>query len=116
LSIAFPQSHFTLRLGDNSDTLGSIRTTPMIALELYVNDKKVATAAVEHGVISAIINWIRLRHDGGSWHSGVSIAGLDDTTSEHLKWFRQDLVVGDEIRIKLVETDQIDTPIEREPK
>jgi len=25
-------------------------------------------------------------------------------------------VVGDEVRIKLVETDQIDTPIEREPK
>ena len=116
MSIAFPQSHFTLRVGGNSATLGSIRTTTMIALELYVNDKKVATAAVEHGVISAIINWMRLRHDGGSWHSGVSIAGLDDTTSEHLKWFRQDLVVGDEVRIKLVETDQIDTPIEREPK
>ena len=97
-------------------SLGSIHTTRMIALELYVNDKKVATGAVEHGVMSAIVNWVRLRQDGGSWHSGVSIAGLDDTTSEHLKWFRQDLAVGDEVRIRLVETDQIDTPVEREPK
>jgi hypothetical protein len=86
----------------------------MIAIELYVNDKKVTTAAVEHGVMSAIVNWVRLRQDGDSWHSGVSIAGLDDTTSEHLKWFRQDLAVGDEVRIRLVESDKIDSPIERE--
>jgi hypothetical protein len=88
----------------------------MIALELYVNDKKVATGAVEHGVMSVIVNWVKLRQDGGSWHSSVNIAGLDNTTSEHLKWFGQDLSVGDEIRIRLVETDQIDTPIEREPE
>ena len=88
----------------------------MIALELYVNDKKVATGAVEHGVMSAIVNWVRLRQDGGSWHSGVSIAGLDDTTSEHLKWYRKDLAVGDEVRIRIVETDQIDSPVERAPK
>jgi hypothetical protein len=88
----------------------------MIAFELYLNGKKVATAGVEQGVMSVIANWVRLKQDGDSWQSSVSIAGLDDKTSEHLKWFRQDLVVGDEIRIRLVDSEQIDLPAEREPK
>ena len=88
----------------------------MIALELYVNDRKVSTAAVEHGVMSAIVNWVQLRKDAGQWNAGISLAGLDDETAEHLKWFQQDLAVGDEVRIRLVETDAIDAPVERELK
>ena len=88
----------------------------MIAFELYLNGKKVATAGVEQGVMSVIANWVRLKQDGDSWLSSVSIAGLDDKTSEHLKWSRQDLVVGDEIRIRLVDSEQIDLPTEREPE
>jgi hypothetical protein len=86
----------------------------MIAFELYVNGKKVATAGVEHGVMSVIANWVKLEADDDSWKSGISIGGLDEKTSEHLRWFRQDLAVGDELRIRLVETEQIDLPAERE--
>jgi len=89
----------------------------MIAFELYVNGKKVATAGVEQGVMSVIANWVWLKQDVDDyWRSSVSLAGLDNETSEHLKWFRQDLVVGDEIRIRLVDSKQIDLPAEREPK
>ena len=88
----------------------------MIAIELYVNDRKVSTAAVEHGVMSAIVNWIKLREDDPTWNSGISLAGLNGKTAEHLKWYQQDLRVGDEVRIRLVETDAVDTPVERELK
>jgi hypothetical protein len=88
----------------------------MIAFELHINGKKVATAGVEQGVMSVIANWVRLKQDGDTWQSSVSIAGLDDKTSEHLKWFRQDLVVGDEIQILLVDSERIDIPVEREMK
>jgi hypothetical protein len=88
----------------------------MIALELYINGKKTVIAGVERGVMSAITNWVGLCKDGNSWHSSVSVAGLDDKTSEHLKWFRHDLAIGDEVRIRLVETDKTDLPVEREAK
>lgn len=88
----------------------------MIAFELYINGKKVTTAGVERGVMSVIANWVRSKRDGDLWNSSVSIAGLDDEASEHLRWFRQDLVVGDEVQIRLVESKQIDSPTEREPK
>lgn len=88
----------------------------MIAFELYLNGKKVAIAGVERGVMSVIADWGRLKQDGDSWQSSVSIAGLDDKTSEHLKWFCQDLAVGDEVRVRLVEVEQIDLPVERKPK
>jgi len=87
----------------------------MLAFELHVNGKKVATAGVEQGVMSVIANWVRGKEDGDSWQSGISIAGSDSQTSEYLRWFRQDLKVGDEIRIRLVESDRVDSPAEREP-
>lgn len=49
------------------------------------------------------------------WDAGFSLAGLDDAKDENLKWFRTDLKIGDEITLKLVETDQIDAPTEVSP-
>jgi len=93
----------------------------MIAYEISVNGRRVATAGLRQGVISAIANWVFIPSDlakdpGQDWQAGFSLAGLDDVTAEHLKWFRRDLQLGDEIRIKLVETDQIDEPTERQPR
>jgi hypothetical protein len=91
----------------------------MIAYQIAINGKQVATAGVREGVVSAIANWVFIPSDVATdpardWHAGFSLAGLDELTSEHLKWFRRDLRVGDEITIKLIETERVDEPTERE--
>jgi hypothetical protein len=93
----------------------------MIAYQICVNGKRVATAGLRQGVVSAIANWVFIPSDlskdpDKDWHASFSLAALDDVTSEHLKWCRHDFRIGDEISIKLVETDQIDEPTEREPR
>lgn len=93
----------------------------MNAYQITVNGKIVATAGVRQGVVSAIANWVFIPSDlaidpDKDWHAGFSLAALDDVTSEHLKWFRHDFQIGDEISIKLIETDRVDEPTEREPR
>ena len=93
----------------------------MIAYQITVNGKRVATAGLRQGVVSAIANWVFIPSDVArdpdkDWAAGFSLAALDDVTSEHLKWFRCDFQLGDEITIKLVETDHVDEPTEREPR
>jgi hypothetical protein len=88
----------------------------MIAFELYLNGNKVATAGIDQGVMTIIANWVRSKQNGGDWQSGVSIAGLDTRKSENLKWFRQDLTLGDEVRIRLVDSERIDSPLQRDLK
>ena len=93
----------------------------MLAYQISVNGKHVATGGVQQGVVSAIANWVSApinvpEEFAHEWHAGFSLAGLDTPASEHLKWFRCDVGVGDEITIKLVEVDSVDQPAQREPR
>jgi len=93
----------------------------MIAYQVSVNGKHVATAGLRQGVVSAIANWVFVPSDVAAephtdWSAGFSLGGLDDQTSENLRWFRCDVKLGDEISIKLIETTEVDQPTEREPK
>ena len=93
----------------------------MIAYQVKVNGKHVATAGLNQGVVSAIANWMFIPSDIAfdpktDWNAGFSLAGLDDAKDENLKWFRTDLKIGDEITLKLVETDQVDDPSEITPR
>ena len=90
----------------------------MLAYQITVNGKIVATAGVERGVVSVIANWVFIPSDvatdpQGDWDAGLIVGALDNITSEHLKWFQGDIGVGDEITIKLIETDRVDEPAER---
>ena len=89
----------------------------MLAYQISVNGKHVTTAGVDQGLVSAIANWASAPKEiPGDWHAGFSLAALDSASSEYLKWFRCDVQVGDEIRIKLVETERVDEPTQREPR
>jgi hypothetical protein len=93
----------------------------MIAYQITVNGKVVATAGLRQGVLSAIANWAFIPSDVATnpqkdWNAGFSLAARDNITSEYLKWFRCDVQVGDEIGIKLIETDHVDEPTVREPE
>ena len=87
----------------------------MIAYQVQLNGKSVATAGLKQGVISAQANWVFVPSDVSSdpdkdWAASFSLAGPDDTTHRHLDWFRARLKVGDEITLKLVEIDDVDSP------
>ena len=93
----------------------------MIAYQITVNGKQTITAGLRQGVVSAIANWAFIPSEEEmdpekDWHAGFSVGALDTLTSEQLKWFRCDFQIGDEITIKLIETDHVDEPTERDPR
>ena len=90
----------------------------MIAYQVSLNGKPVATAGVSQGVISAIANWVFIPSDvavdpATDWGASISLAGLDHTTHQHLQWFRANLKVGDEVTLRLVDVDAVDPPTEQ---
>lgn len=89
----------------------------MIAYQVNLNGKPVATAGLTQGVVSAIANWIFIPSEVATdpatdWHASFSLGGLDNSTREQLHWFRTNLKVGDEITLKLVEVAEADIPTE----
>jgi len=45
---------------------------------------------------------------------GVALGGLNTETDEHVEWSQRPLRVGDEVCIKVIETDIVDTPRHRQ--
>jgi len=93
----------------------------MIAYEVKVNGKRVATVGLEHGgVLSLIANWVSRPDDvtwddARDWGARFRVGGLRDGRrglEEYLTWFRRDLRVGDEISMRLIETGSVDEPVE----
>ena len=86
----------------------------MVAFKVYLNSKKLCLAGIgDDGVLSAITNWVA----GGHYKAAdlfLEVGGLISPTREHVNWIKQKpLHVGDEIRVKIVETDSVEGPIER---
>ncbi|TLD69833.1 hypothetical protein FEM03_16055 [Phragmitibacter flavus] len=89
----------------------------MIAYQVTLNGEVVSTAGLTEGVVSGIANWVFLPSGKASdptdnWHASFSLGGLDHRTDEHLQLFRTNLKLGDEITLKLVEVEQVDSPSE----
>jgi hypothetical protein len=89
----------------------------MRAFKISVNGKKLCVAGIgDEGVLSAIVNWVagvrgKSRGDGDLF---LHVGGLVSPTNVHVAWATQKpLQIGDEIRIKVVETPVVDEPIEK---
>jgi hypothetical protein len=82
----------------------------MRAFKVSLNGKKLCLAGVgEHGVLSAIVNWVA--GDRGA-DLFMEVGGL--ASEEHVAWIRQKhLRVGDEIRVKIVDAGSVDRPVEK---
>jgi hypothetical protein len=96
-----------------SASLMILRPNIMIAFEIHLNGKKAVTAGIDGpGVLSAIVNWVerelppkerRCKDD-----MSVSVGGLAARTNTFLTWLQRDISVGDEIFLRVVETDKVD--------
>jgi hypothetical protein len=96
----------------------------MIAFEIFVNGEKVCTAGVgsDFGMLTTILSWTKRDldrlpdevrselppEDLKMIVSGQKILSEDDV--ENLQWKGRVLKPGDDIRIRIVDTDHIDAP------
>jgi hypothetical protein len=83
----------------------------MRSFNVSLNGKKLCLAGVgERGVLSAIISWVA--GDRGGEDLFIEVGGL--ANEEHIDWIKQKrLQVGDEIRVKIVESGSADEPVRR---
>jgi hypothetical protein len=83
----------------------------MRAFEVYLNGKKLCRAGVDgDGVLSAIATSVV---GPGRSAFSLNVGGLISSANEHLRWVNCKLRVGDEIRLKIAESDSVDKPKER---
>lgn len=77
----------------------------MWALEIYINEEKKCVAGANNNVLNAILNAMR--------QPSLSVGGLMDIDGEsvHVRWLdNEPLQAGDEVRIRLIETTEVDPP------
>lgn len=100
----------------------------MIAFEIRLNGKKLCTAGINamHGLLESCISWSKRdlsslpeenRNVVSAEDIKITVGGQARFSPNHyesLKWKGFKLAVGDEVSIKIVETDIIDEPNKRE--
>jgi hypothetical protein len=97
----------------------------MICFEAFINGQKVCVAGVgATGVLDAILSWVnRERHEADEVSDPqatrveeliFSVGGLNHrgNDSVYLDWLRKELKPGDEVRIRIVEQELCDPPID----
>ncbi len=92
----------------------------MIAFEIRLNGEKVCLAGIgEHGVMSQHLSWSQRAPKADSNEKPerakphFHIGGL--VNQEHIDWIRhQDVEIGDEVTIRIVEVESADEPTHRE--
>jgi hypothetical protein len=80
------------------------------AFTVYLNSERICTASLgDDGRVLADVSLFGNGDDAGF----VQVSGFDGSSNRHVKWCFQRLKVGDEVRIIVEETEQIDDPNER---
>lgn len=86
----------------------------MRGLEVHLNRRKLCTAGIgRDAVLNTIVDVVGRKDEetDDDYHMMIRVGGLEN--DEFLIWARNDVRVGDEIRIRIVEDEPFDTPIER---
>jgi hypothetical protein len=87
----------------------------MLAFEVFVNRKKVCTSGIgNYGVMSSILSMVKKR--GRRRRLWLEVGGLltdgANGGESHVRWLGQKRIsIGDEIKIKVLEADEVDPPI-----
>lgn len=96
----------------------------MICFEVQVNGVKICTAGTgEFGVLTSGLAWVNNRQEPSVEDSvnrvSLNVGGLtipENDSGEFVTWVRQDLKVGDEVRMRVVEAIVADEPVERQDR
>jgi hypothetical protein len=95
----------------------------MRAIEIHVNGKSLCAAGIgDDGVLTAIVRSVlrpvqitnRKRSPRAKEDLALEVGGFISPTSEYVRWKTSRLRTGDEVRIKIIETDRPDKPSSRE--
>jgi len=82
----------------------------MPSFQVLINGVRLSSAAVDgDGVLSAIVNWVTANPKVPRAEKlNVHLGGI--TGGKYTVWVEQDLAIGDEVIIRIVEGDHSDTP------
>jgi hypothetical protein len=88
-------------------------TGTMRAFEIYLNGKRLCLAGIgDDGVLNTTVDSVVGRGRNRNQQT-LRVGGLISPTAEYVIWKRRRLKIGDEVRVKIVETASIDRPKER---
>ena len=95
----------------------------MICFEVQINGEKICKAGIgEFGVLTSGITWVDTRQQrsvkDGVKSVSLNVGGLtipENNAGEFVTWVRQDLKIRDEVIVRIVEADDADEPVERQP-
>jgi len=83
----------------------------MRAFEVYLNDQRLCLAGIgDDGVLTAIIDYVT---GAGRQELRLEVGGLITPQGDHVRWRNPPLRVGDEVRVKIVESTSVDRPTKR---
>jgi len=84
----------------------------MRAFEVLVNGERQCVAGIgDSGVLTTVVN-LSIHHGNGTFF--IDVGGLVSETKEHVNWVSQKpLFVGDDVQIRIVETDAVDSPLDK---
>ncbi len=84
----------------------------MRAFEVRLNGKTLCTAGIgDYGVLTVIMDWVR--RERGPEQLRLSVGGMVAGALEHLSWRDVRLRAGDEVRVKIIDTESADRPRRR---
>jgi hypothetical protein len=86
------------------------KTGSVIALDISVNGRRACIAGGTNGSFGAMISRIEDGSDALQFHVTGSGEMKKDGTADYVQWNVPPIKVGDEITIRIVETDSSDSP------
>jgi hypothetical protein len=87
----------------------------MKAFQVHLNGRKLCTAGFDERdvVLTAIVDYVSGR---GGDELALTVGGLNSAKGEHVRWVkRKKLRSGDEVKVKIIDTESADNPKERHP-
>lgn len=88
----------------------------MIVFDVFRNGERLCRAGIgDSGVLSAMTKWVSARRysDGTERQEQLQLDVGGLRRGDHQRWVSQNLAVGDEIRIHIVEADDADEAADR---
>ena len=84
----------------------------MRAFEIYINGERLCLAGVSNaGIFTTIMEY----QGGAEEHLQLDVGGLLIPEQEYVTWQNRSLSVGDDVRIRILESDKVDAPTDRYP-